>query len=259
MSRLSQLSRSVEGRVVLVTGAASGMGRATAHLFADEGAHVAVTDLEAAKVDAVVAEIVDAGGSAAGWTMDVANNERVRPGGVRDRRAIRRPGHGDQQRRHLPVRPDRQRHLRGRLGHLDGGAVDRPHPDHPGRPPPPPGLRLSPDRQHRLDRGLGCHQVRQPIHRGQARGDRLDEVAGGGAGPGGDHGELHLPRPDQHRHDGPDRRPGQGDLRQAPDRPRPLRHPRRGGPRHAELLPAGVAVHDRGGATGRRRPADQER
>jgi 3-oxoacyl-[acyl-carrier protein] reductase len=78
MSRLSQLSRSVEGRVVLVTGAASGMGRATAHLFADEGAHVAVTDLGADRVRAVVEEITGAGGSAQGWVMDVADAERVR-------------------------------------------------------------------------------------------------------------------------------------------------------------------------------------
>jgi 3-oxoacyl-[acyl-carrier protein] reductase len=77
MSRLSQLSRSVEGRVALITGAASGMGRATAHLFADEGAHVAVTDLERAGVDAVVAEITGAGGSAEGWTLDVADAERA--------------------------------------------------------------------------------------------------------------------------------------------------------------------------------------
>ena len=75
--RLSTLSRSIEGRVTLVTGAGAGQGRATAHLFADEGAHVAVTDLGQAEVDAVVAEITDAGGSAAGWTMDVANAERV--------------------------------------------------------------------------------------------------------------------------------------------------------------------------------------
>ncbi len=34
---LSKLSRSVAGKVVIVTGAASGMGRATARLFADEG------------------------------------------------------------------------------------------------------------------------------------------------------------------------------------------------------------------------------
>ena len=33
MARLSRLSRSIEGQVALITGAASGMGRATAHLF----------------------------------------------------------------------------------------------------------------------------------------------------------------------------------------------------------------------------------
>lgn len=77
MSRLSELSRSIEGRVVLVTGAASGMGRATAHLFADEGANVVVTDLEQSKVDAVVDEIHGVDRSAAGWTLDVANNDRV--------------------------------------------------------------------------------------------------------------------------------------------------------------------------------------
>ena len=78
MPRLSQLSRSVEGRVVLVTGAASGMGRATAYLFADEGARVAVTDLEAAGVEKVVDAIRSAGGEAAGWTLDVSDPARIR-------------------------------------------------------------------------------------------------------------------------------------------------------------------------------------
>ncbi len=72
MARLSTLSRSIAGRIALVTGAASGMGRATAHLFADEGAHVAVTDLDEDKVQAVVDEITQAGGSAAGWVLDVS-------------------------------------------------------------------------------------------------------------------------------------------------------------------------------------------
>jgi 3-oxoacyl-[acyl-carrier protein] reductase len=40
--RLTALSRSIVGRVAIVTGAASGMGRATAHLLADEGARVVV-------------------------------------------------------------------------------------------------------------------------------------------------------------------------------------------------------------------------
>lgn len=77
-ARLSRLSRSVEGRVALVTGAASGMGRATAHLLSDEGAKVAVTDVDADGVSKVVAEIEAAGGEAAGWVLDVADAERVR-------------------------------------------------------------------------------------------------------------------------------------------------------------------------------------
>ena len=57
MSRLTGLSRSVAGKRAIVTGAASGMGRATAHLFADEGAWVAVVDITREGVDQVVAEI----------------------------------------------------------------------------------------------------------------------------------------------------------------------------------------------------------
>lgn len=77
-TRLSRLSRSIEGRVALVTGAASGMGRATAHLLSDEGAKVAVLDVHAEGVDRVVGEITGAGGQAAGWVLDVSDAERVR-------------------------------------------------------------------------------------------------------------------------------------------------------------------------------------
>jgi 3-oxoacyl-[acyl-carrier protein] reductase len=62
---------------VVITGAASGMGRATAHLFADEGAKVAVTDVGAGRVQAVVDEITAAGGTAAGWELDVTSDEAV--------------------------------------------------------------------------------------------------------------------------------------------------------------------------------------
>ncbi len=77
MPRLTKLSRSVADRVVLVTGAASGMGRANAHLFADEGARVAVTDIDAAGVDRVAGEIADAGGTAHGRVLDVADPEAI--------------------------------------------------------------------------------------------------------------------------------------------------------------------------------------
>ena len=80
MTRLSKLSRSIKGKIALVTGAASGMGRATAHLFADEGALVAVTDLNLDAVSEVVSEIEESGGIAKGWVLDVSkktDRERV--------------------------------------------------------------------------------------------------------------------------------------------------------------------------------------
>lgn len=72
-----ELSRSVRGSTVLITGAASGMGRSTAFVFAREGANVAVTDIDAAGVKAVVEGIVKEGGTARGWTMDVASEADI--------------------------------------------------------------------------------------------------------------------------------------------------------------------------------------
>ena len=78
MARLTRLERSVAGRAAIVTGAASGMGRATAHLLADEGAAVAVIDRSSDGVDAVAGEIDAAGGTAAAWTLDVTDTAAVR-------------------------------------------------------------------------------------------------------------------------------------------------------------------------------------
>ena len=77
MEPIQKLSRSIKGKVALVTGAASGMGRATAHVFAAEGAKVALLDLRQARVDAVVAEIEAEGGEAHGWALDVADAEGI--------------------------------------------------------------------------------------------------------------------------------------------------------------------------------------
>lgn len=79
MAKLTKLSRSIADKVALVTGAASGMGRATAHLFADEGAKVAVLDRNGEGVKAVVNEILAAGGTAKGWTVDLAQSESIAP------------------------------------------------------------------------------------------------------------------------------------------------------------------------------------
>ena len=73
MAPVPHLSRSVEGLVVLVTGAASGMGRATATVFAREGAKVAVTDRRLEDAEAVAAEIRAEGHDATAWALDVSD------------------------------------------------------------------------------------------------------------------------------------------------------------------------------------------
>ena len=74
---LSTLSRSIEGRVALITGAASGMGRATARLFSDEGARLGLLDINEAQLDGVAAEIKEAGGEAHAVPVDLSSRVEV--------------------------------------------------------------------------------------------------------------------------------------------------------------------------------------
>lgn len=71
------LSRSLKGSIALVTGAGSGMGAATAQVFAAEGAHVAVTDYDLASAEAVAYELVQQGLSAQAWALDVTDQARI--------------------------------------------------------------------------------------------------------------------------------------------------------------------------------------
>lgn len=65
----------LDNKVAIITGAAGGMGKADALLFAKEGAKVAITDLQEDKIQEVVAEITAAGGEAIGFKHDVTSEE----------------------------------------------------------------------------------------------------------------------------------------------------------------------------------------
>ena len=67
----------LEGKVSLITGAAQGIGEATALKFAREGAIVVVCDVQQAGIDQVVAQCEAAGAQAVGYVMDVTNREQV--------------------------------------------------------------------------------------------------------------------------------------------------------------------------------------
>jgi NAD(P)-dependent dehydrogenase (short-subunit alcohol dehydrogenase family) len=67
----------VEGKVALVTGGASGIGRATALIFAREGAKVAVADLNLAGCKETVGMVKKAGGEAFAVKCDVSKTTRV--------------------------------------------------------------------------------------------------------------------------------------------------------------------------------------
>jgi 3-oxoacyl-[acyl-carrier protein] reductase len=67
----------LKAKVVIVTGAATGIGRATALRFAREGARVAAWDVNAEDADALVLELTAAGGEALFQRVDVSNRASV--------------------------------------------------------------------------------------------------------------------------------------------------------------------------------------
>ena len=70
----------LQDKVAIVTGAASGIGKAIATLFAQEGARVAIADLNRQAADATAAELKAAGGRALGVAMDVTDEHAVDAG-----------------------------------------------------------------------------------------------------------------------------------------------------------------------------------
>jgi 3-oxoacyl-[acyl-carrier protein] reductase len=72
------VSGRLASRIACVTGGGSGIGRATSTLFAGEGAHVVVIDINTAGAQQTVDAIVAGGGSAEAVTLDVADEAAVR-------------------------------------------------------------------------------------------------------------------------------------------------------------------------------------
>jgi 3-hydroxybutyrate dehydrogenase len=70
----------IEGKVAVVTGAASGIGKEIAHTLARAGAKIAIADLDLAGAQAVADEIILAGGMAVGVAMDVTDEAAVNGG-----------------------------------------------------------------------------------------------------------------------------------------------------------------------------------
>lgn len=68
------------GRVVLVTGGASGLGTALCTMLAEEGASVAVADLNAQRAEQLAGELAENGGNAIPIVMDVGRADEVRAG-----------------------------------------------------------------------------------------------------------------------------------------------------------------------------------
>jgi 7-alpha-hydroxysteroid dehydrogenase len=67
----------LDGQVAVVTGAAAGIGRGIALLFAEAGAAVVVTDLKREGAQAVAAEIKERGGKAIGLECNVTKEEHL--------------------------------------------------------------------------------------------------------------------------------------------------------------------------------------
>ena len=67
----------LKGKIALITGAASGIGEATAHQFAQQGAFVYIADINMKDAERVANEIVSEGGQAKAIYLDVSNMESV--------------------------------------------------------------------------------------------------------------------------------------------------------------------------------------
>ncbi len=75
---LAKFSRSIKGKVAIITGAASGMGQATARVFADAGARLAIMDINVEPLAAEAEHIAAAGCDVKAYPLDLADGAAIK-------------------------------------------------------------------------------------------------------------------------------------------------------------------------------------
>ena len=191
------LEQAVRGRVVMVTGASSGIGRSAALKIADAGGIVLLVARTAEKLEETQAQIDNGGGTAHVHACDLSDMDDI------DRMAdevlarARPRGHPDQQRGPLDPALDRpllRPHPRLRAHHaaqlLRGGEADPQAPAGDAR------AALRPDREHQLDRRADQHAAVLGLRRleGGARRVLALRRLGDRRRGGGDHHDPHAAR-----------------------------------------------------------------
>jgi short-subunit dehydrogenase len=73
----TRIRRAVEGKRIVITGASYGQGEATARLLARAGAHVMLIARTKDRLDQIVGEITDAGGTASSYALDISDMDAV--------------------------------------------------------------------------------------------------------------------------------------------------------------------------------------
>ena len=72
------MNKNIEGKIVVITGASSGLGEATARMLSSEGARVALGARRAGRLQAIVDELIRGGGKALALETDVTRYEQVK-------------------------------------------------------------------------------------------------------------------------------------------------------------------------------------
>ena len=166
----------LQGKVALVTGAASGIGRAAAEMLMAQGAAVAALDIKPE-----IAQIFT-GANATGLACDVTDGEALRRAIETDDHSVRRTGYRGEQCRPLHAEPEAGRVDRRTVAAEPATQSHQPPGALPARDSLSP-TRLRPDdHRRRIEERSGTRAWRRRILGGQGRADAARPGSSAGAG-----------------------------------------------------------------------------